>query len=161
MTIREIMLQDLELIDTIQRASYPEALHEDQELFRRILSQPNAICLIKQEANDIAGYIFGYPSNENRINFEHGPEPLSTEVKSLYLHDLCIHPAHQGKGLAKDLFNVFKKTAQKRSFERIMAIAIENALPFWQRQGFQTLSLNPYHGETAYMIRQDLKEDDL
>lgn len=154
MIICDIQEKHLEQINQIQRASYPPALYDDIELFRKIVNSLKSICLCLVDTNGddfaIRGYILGYPVRGDRQNFESGPEESGDNQAAddlqdtMYVHDLCIHPNFQRQGLGSQLLSTFEERVKNNS---VLAVAVLEALPYWEHHGYSIVSKSSYHGE--------------
>ena len=60
---------------------------------------------------------------------------LDDGIMTAYVHYLLVHPAHQGKGIGKEL--VGRVTEKYQSYLRIVLIAYDRETAFYQHCGFE------------------------
>lgn len=151
MRIRTITQQDLPEIDGVQRLGFPESMHEDMELFGRILDQDHSIGYALYSDDQISGYILGYSTDKSRTDFQAGPE-VCADPDMMYLHDLCVHPDFQGRGVGGQLFAAFKRQAKDSVYAGMIAMAIEGRLSHWEGLGFEAIAKSDYHGTRSTRV---------
>ncbi len=60
---------------------------------------------------------------------------LSDGELTAYFHYLVVHPAHQGRGIGREL--VARMTAHYRGCTRLVLVAYKEEVPFYERCGFR------------------------
>ena len=125
---------------------------EDRACFAdRLRLYPSGCQVLADESGVVAGYLVAYPWRLDAL-------PETPDV--LYLHDLALAHAARGGGHAKRGVHLAVQTARDAGLERIALIAVNDAAPFWARQGFETrhsakltTKLASYGSDAVYMIR--------
>ena len=110
---------------------YPEAV----EIFAERLRLYPAGCFVIEAGRDIAGYLLSHPWRAA------DPPPLNTllgvlpaDAGAYYLHDLALHPALRGTGVAGDILRHLWTTLHARHGAEL--VAVNGSVPFWRHCGF-------------------------
>lgn len=156
--MRRLTAQDIDAVLRVQLLAYPPALQEGSELFARILQNAPDFCFVAQDAadKDLAGYVFAYPAQGDRNDYEQGWRDPGPSPQALYIHDLCVHPDRQGRGLAQAMLAQTLGAAREAGLRELICVAIETAIPFWEKQGFARVRPHPYHHARADYMRRAL-----
>jgi ribosomal protein S18 acetylase RimI-like enzyme len=154
--ITSMNVSDLDRVNVMQHLSYPPGLHEDMTLFKKIILARGSLCLVGKIDEVVEGYVIGYPAIPTRDDFERGYQPLTGQETVMYLHDLCINPEKRGLYIARDLVQAFEEETRERGFEKILAVAIEDALPYWLKQNYRALEAYEYRGHPARRIEKNM-----
>lgn len=155
MTVRPLHDDDLAQVDAVQRAAYVAALHEDINLFRRILRAGGDFCFVHDDAGAIRAYVLAYPTDASRVEFASGPLEKDGG-DALYIHDLCVHPDARGRGIANDLLACVRRAAIDRGVAAMIGVAVQNSDGFWRRQGFAIGRDYQYRGEQGRVMTHAL-----
>ena len=149
---------DIDAVLRLQTLSYPPGLQEGAELFARILENAPSFCFAAQDAggSELAGYLFAYPAQADRNDYEQGWRDPGPSPQALYIHDLCVHPDRQGRGLAQAMLAEMPGAARAAGLSQLICVAIETAIPFWEKQGFERVRPHPYHHARADYMRRAL-----
>lgn len=134
--IRRAGTDDLPSIMRLQAQSYDPSLHEPVSLFENIISASPETCFAAECDGDMAGYLVTHPIPDGFGDFGHGPPPLSGSETTLYLHDMCVGPAHRGRGVGRLLFDALNAKLESEGFTQITAVAVQDSEPFWEKCGF-------------------------
>jgi ribosomal protein S18 acetylase RimI-like enzyme len=79
-----------------------------------------------------------------------------------FIHDVAVHPAQRGMGVAQLLVAAAFAHAAARGFPGIALVAVQNSRGFWERRGFRLVSeampavgavRRSYGSQAHYMIR--------
>ena len=135
---------------------------EDRACFAdRLRLYPSGCRVLANADGEVAGYLVAYPwrlDDAPALNARLDALPETPDV--LYLHDLALAHAARGGGHAKRGVHLAVQTARDAGLERIALIAVNDAAPFWARQGFETRhstnltrKLAGYGEDAVYMIR--------
>ncbi len=151
-TVRNMTLDDLPLIDKVQRAAFIEELWEDMSLFQDVLEGYAKSSFVAHKDGALLGYLLTYPSVIERDDFEGGWRDLCGHEDYLYVHDLCVHPDGRGLGIANLLLKDLEKFAEKNGFRKFAGIAVQDSISFWLKHGFTALKPYPYHGEPGTLM---------
>ena len=152
---------DLDGVVQVAAEAFPNH-PEDRACFAdRLRLYPAGCRVLANESGAVAGYLVAHPwglDDAPALNTRVVDLPEMSEV--LYLHDLALTHAAQGGGHAKRGLHLAVQTARDAGLERIALIAVNDAAPFWARQGFETRhskklteKLASYGEDAVYMIR--------
>lgn len=156
-SIRPMHAEDLPTVHAVQLSTFAPELHEEIELFVRIFKTSPESCFVGENSGGaMGGYLLSYPSRTDRDDFENGPRSLAGTEDALYIHDLCVGPALQGAGFGKALLGKARAFAESRNMKRLCGIAVGNAAPFWERQGFNMKRKCTYHDTPAIWMTLEL-----
>ena len=97
-----------------------------------------------------------HPDYIGRDNYEQ-KRPLDGSENALFIHDLCIDPEFQGKGIASASVEFIENFARSNNFNSIIGIAITEAQKFWVKHWFTMGHTHLYCGDDArVMIKSHL-----
>lgn len=128
---------DLAEILALQKLCYHEIEPESaQSMLSKILISPQT-CVTVRFYHQLQAYLLSLPAQlQHPPSLNEETTHLPTHANCLYLHDLAIHPQAQGTGLGQKLVRKFFQIAKEQKFKAACLIAIQNSVPFWQKQGF-------------------------
>ena len=152
---------DLDGVVRVASEAFPNH-PEDRACFAdRLRLYPSGCRVLANADGEVAGYLVAYPwrlDDAPALNARLDALPETPDV--LYLHDLALAHAARGGGHAKRGVHLAVQTARDAGLERIALIAVNDAAPFWARQGFETRhstnltrKLAGYGEDAVYMIR--------
>lgn len=158
---RPMIPGDLDGVVEVAAEAFPNH-PEDRACFADRLSLYPAGCRVLVGAEGaVAGYLVAYPwrlDDAPALNTRLGALPETPDV--LYLHDLALAHAARGGGHAKRGADLAVQIARDLGLAQIALIAVNDAAPFWARQGFETrrsatltTKLASYGSDAVYMIR--------
>lgn len=145
-------------IATVVHPSYPER----REVFAERLALFPDGCLVAVVDNAVVGYAVTHPAVVGK------PPGLDTllgalppEADCLYLHDVALLPAAQGRRLGEAAFQTIRGVAVCSGLALLALIATPSARPYWLRHGFAPLAydreleakLATYGDGLVYMTR--------
>lgn len=141
--IRAMQTSDLEQVMAVQVACYHPAYHEPLSVLQQRLHNSPQTAWVAVDAQGVAGYLVSYLSCWGKItplhhNFEHADQP-----DLLYIHDLAIDPRLGGQGVAARLIQTAVEAAQRQQLHGLGLVAVQDALRFWQRYGFDVVAQLP------------------
>lgn len=143
--IRRAQSCDLDAIMHIQAQAYGTDLLESREVMQSRLHMPDSISCVLENATTVQAYLLMYISQRGYISAFNAPfnpvQPASNISTCLYLHDIACAKNSQGKGYAQTLLQHATQLAHATHCQSLALVAVQNALPFWQKQGFQTQDL--------------------
>ena len=97
-----------------------------------ILDNENTPILVFTDPNDeVIGYCFC-------VIQQHIDNPILTDIKTLYIDDLCIDEKHRGKHIGKELYNAAVKLAKEKGCYNLTLnvwSCNESAIKFYESQG--------------------------
>ncbi len=135
--IRLIHAGDAASIQSIQTACYPPELRESsQSLLAKSALSPQS-CWLAENDHGAQGYLFTHPWHDDAPPaLNHPLDGLPNHANIFFLHDLAIHPASRGQGIAQALIRRALAWAQAENFRQSMLVAVQDSQAFWQRHGF-------------------------
>lgn len=140
MMIRLATRGDARRLVEIQRAVYGDPdLIESSELFGEIIDQ--RISYVALQGHTIIGFILVHATEKGRVHPLHtlhlhlpSPHKTTTSRRRCFIHDLTVHPDHQGRGVGPALYRHFRERhADVRDIE---LVAVNAKTGFWERFGF-------------------------
>ncbi|SEH95233.1 Predicted N-acetyltransferase YhbS [Rheinheimera pacifica] len=165
--IRLINEADLGAIVTIQDSCYAAELFEDAGLIRRRLaSQPQSCWLAEDSKGEVLAYLFSYPSRDNQVAPLGSSFGSYADAELLYLHDMAVSHNARGMRLAPQLLALAEQYAADLGFNRLALVAVQGSVPYWQKQGFEMVTLTEttalqalasYTGQNAVYMQKLLK----
>jgi ribosomal protein S18 acetylase RimI-like enzyme len=128
----------------IQDYCYTEIEPESREsLQAKILASPST-CLIAESSESAVGYLIAVPIIYPHLPTLNAPTfELPADADTLYIHDLAIHGAGRGKGVAQALVRASIDAAKRSGLSRACLVAIQNSQSFWEQFGFKTVAEPP------------------
>ena len=165
--IRALGLHDLPGLLAVQLACYGADFVESAEVFARRLASPANCSLALEQDGRIVGYLAAYRSALHKVTPLHGDFDTVEAPDTLYLHDLAVHPAHAGRGLAAALLAPLWQRARAEGLRHSALVAVQGAQGYWERHGYAVLALPDagqrqrlagYGGGAIYMVRLLQKE---
>lgn len=140
-TIRLMQAEDLTAVGCLQDSCYGEALFESHELLSQRLQQAPASCwLIESVGTGIQAYLFSYPSVSGAVTPLAAPFSCCKAPDCLYLHDMAVSPQARGLKLSSKLLQQAIEYAERLALPRLALVAVQDSVPYWQRQGFIVVS---------------------
>ncbi|MDX6749630.1 GNAT family N-acetyltransferase [Geminicoccaceae bacterium 1502E] len=134
-------LAAVEQIALVVHPDYPEDIAIPRE---RLALFPRGCRVAQNEAGEVIGYAVAHPGLQGT------PPPLDALLGTLppapdclYLHDVALLPAARGARLGAALVAELHELARDHRLPLLALVAVGNAAPYWQRQGFATLHPEP------------------
>lgn len=165
-TIRLITPADLPAVITIQDSCYSDALFEAPELLnQRVTAQPQSCWLAENNAKHVLAYLLSYPAMIGDIAPLGSPFKQVVNANTLYLHDMAVDNRARGLGLAQQLLQQALRFAAERGLTNLALVAVQGAVPYWQRYGFTAVAvtnkqglqaLHSYTGQQAVYMQKPL-----
>lgn len=155
--MRNATVADLPHLTRIQAACYPDVFLESAATFARKLAlSPDSHWLIERDGEAL-GYFLTHPwAGNTPPALDHAALALPDNADCHFLHDLALHPAARGQGLAPRLIEAALQWGQARGLKRTMLVAVQGSVPFWQRWGFARVGdASEYGDDAALMQRAD------
>lgn len=152
---------DLDGVVEVAREAFPNH-PEDRACFaNRLALHPAGCRVLADEAGPVAGYLVGYPWMMD------APPPLNVLLPALpeapevyYLHDLALASSARGGGHAARGAALALQAARDAGLSTVTLTAVNDAAPFWARQGFEprlspalAQKLAGYGEDAVYMTR--------
>ncbi|MHA3840941.1 GNAT family N-acetyltransferase [Sphingomonas aestuarii] len=158
---RAMTEHDLDRVVAVARIAFPDH-YEDRACFAERLALYPAGCRVLADDRDRAvGYGIAYPwvaGSMPPLNARIGTLPDAPAL--IYLHDLALSPDARGSGAAGGFVAWLVDHARDAGWPRIALVAVNDAAPFWARQGFAAVDspdlrakLATYGDDARYMVR--------
>ena len=151
---------DLDGVVAVARLAFPDHF-EDRACFAERLGLNPSGCFVLADGGTVKGYLVAYPwrlDTAPALNALIGEIPA--EADTLYLHDLALHPDARGGGWTRPVVDRLAEQARTQGWRSIALVAVNDAVPFWERQGFRTresdalrAKLASYGPDARYMVR--------
>lgn len=160
--VRPLQLADLDALMAIQRACYGEDFVEGREVFVCRLASSANCSLVAERGGELLAYLAAYWSVAGKVTPLHGDFDTSHEPNALYLHDMAVHPAHVGQGLAQRLLTQLWEQALRCGIQQSSLVSVQGSQDYWRRQGYaehglhnslQLQRLASYGSDAIYMQR--------
>jgi N-acetylglutamate synthase-like GNAT family acetyltransferase len=160
--LRTMRADDLPAILEIQRACYVPAMNEDGEILRARLTSAPDFSWVGERAGKVFAYLACYPSMLGKITQLGGNFHVPAAPDCLYFHDLAVQPGSAGGGYGAVLVTHALQAGWQRGLRQAALVCVQDALGFWQRQGFSECEAVPetartalatYPGKARYMAR--------
>ncbi|MFN4295356.1 MAG: GNAT family N-acetyltransferase [Brevundimonas sp.] len=161
LTWRPMTDADLDGVVQVAAEAFPDH-PEDRACFANRLDLYPAGCrVLVDESGLVAGYLVSYPwmlDAAPALNALLPALPKAPEV--YYLHDLALASGARGGGHAARGTALAVEAAKAAGLPAVSLTAVNNAAPFWTRQGFIVRSspalaakLSSYGPDAVYMVR--------
>lgn len=154
---------DLAGVLRVQLACYGEGFVEPAEVYRRRIASSAQCSLVAADASgEMLAYLAAYRSRLHSITPLHGDFGVVQAPDTLYLHDVAVHPAHAGQGLAGALLQAAWAQAAAWHPGYSALVAVQGAQAYWERHGYelcqqlppaQQQRLRGYGDEAVYMVQ--------
>jgi GNAT superfamily N-acetyltransferase len=134
---------DVPAMLAVQAQCYPPHMNESADvLLARWQACGDTAWVACDAQGQVAAYLVGYWSRWGKVSplgqaFAHSLDP---EV--LYLHDLAIGRSLRGQGAAQALLAVAQQVCADRGMQGMTLVSVNGSQPFWQRMGWQVLTLD-------------------
>ena len=156
--IRHALPGDLDVLTTIEAASYPPAEGASKKSIRERLAHfSDCFWLLENEEREIVAFINGMLTNKTDLTdemYDH-PELHRENGRWLMIFSVVTHPRYRGQGYAsRGMERVIEDMrGQKRS--GIVLTCKEGLLPFYARFGFvnEGISASTHGDVTWYQVR--------
>ena len=121
---RKLKLRDLNVIEQIERTSYPTPW--SRSMFAGELAKPSSICLgaVDVEKEEIVGYLI-----------------ISRYVDAWHVMNIAVAPEYRRRGIARSLMErLFEVTARdaRRGYTLEVRVSNEAAIRLYEELGFKT-----------------------
>lgn len=153
--IREMLQADLAGVYAVQLSAFPPNFLEPVSMFEEILHHYDEVSYVAEYDRKVVGYILGHPADDDRDDFDKGSWDVRGDEECLYLHDLCLKPDYQGKGIAKMLYDKAEARARSLGFKKLIGISVQDTESFWTKMGFNMERPYSYNGEPGtFMVKE-------
>jgi ribosomal protein S18 acetylase RimI-like enzyme len=150
--------QDLPDVVQIQSRAHAKNLHESTDVFKHKLSIFKEGCFVAQCNFCICGYLFSHPWITECAVPLNSVYSLPDFCNTFYIHDCCVDPAFQKKGIGLQLFTESKKIACTYNYRSLQLISINGMQKYWMKMGFTTVdsALTAHYGSNACLMHASI-----
>lgn len=135
--IRRLGGEDLPGLLAVQRACYGEGFLESADVFARRLASTVNCSLVAGAPGAVQAYLAAYRSVRGKVTPLHGDfEVPAGAPDTLYLHDMAVHPACAGQGLAGALLQAAWNEARAAGLRHTALVSVQGSRAYWERQGY-------------------------
>ena len=163
MNLRTMKPRDLAQLDRLQRIAYGEYFLESTDVILDKIQVASQSCFVLEDTVDNNDVLRAYTISHPYHNQQVPPldQPLNPEYctpsTNWYLHDLALDVGVRGQGIAQQLLDQVFIFARNQHCQSIALVAVQNSVPFWQKQGFAVTQPQPnvasYGADARYMQR--------
>lgn len=140
--IRRFVESDVPAALTIQAASFPAFLLEDEPAFASRVRLASSCCFVAMQGATMAGYVLahGWPTGS--------PPPVgavladSPRTDVLFIHDLAVSPSARGLSAGRELVEAAFMCAARQGLRQAELIAVEGAATYWRAMGFSEVEIS-------------------
>jgi len=143
LVIRSLERADLPAALTIQKASYPAFLIEEETAFASRLDLPSSYSLAATWDGVLVAYLLAHGWRAQ------SPPPVGAVLRApeqsevLFIHDLAVSPAARGSGAGRRLVEHAFQLAAADGLNVAELIAVEGAAAYWRTLGFAVTEASP------------------
>jgi len=139
--VRPLQPADLGALMDIQLACYGVDYAESASVFARRLESPAQCSLAVERGGVVLAYLAAYWSAAGKVTPLHGDFEACDPPQVLYLHDMAVHPAHAGQGLAGRLLAPLWAQARARGIRASSLVSVRGTQDYWRRHGYRPQAL--------------------
>lgn len=152
---------DIDAVVTVAAAAFPDHFEARGCFEERLALNPRGCLVLAEPDGPAQGYLIAYPwpvDSAPPLNGRLATLPPSAAV--LYLHDLALLPTARGGGHARTGVSRVAALARADGWPTIALVAVNDAVTFWEGQGFVVRDTPALHDKLAgygpdarYMVR--------
>lgn len=160
--VRSMRAEDIASMLEIQSCCYDETKLESEQSFLAKLKASPTSCFVALVPGGLAGYLVAVPAEAGCPPPLNGPSySVPPTADALYLHDLAVHPAARGAGVAVALIEAYFQAIEQLKAQFACLTAVNDSTSFWERYGFRVVvptgpafgHMETYGEEARYMSR--------
>lgn len=154
---------DLFRIRQIQALGYDDLPPDRYGALRSRLKAPGSVCAVVQRGRTVLGHVQALPWPTGHVlRLDERIQGVPPGADSLFVYEIAVHPAVQGRGLARRLMDHVERSARQRGLRALGLVAYGDAAAYWQRLGFEPHPLRDaaaqealasYGGQGQYLAR--------
>ena len=152
---------DIDAVVEVARVSFPDHFKDRACFQNRLALYPRGCFVLADGDAPAQGYLIAYPWRaESAPPLNTVIEGLPAEPALIYLHDLALHPEARGGGVTGGVVERLAEQATEDGWPAIALVAVNDAVGFWVRHGFQPREvvgmeekLASYGADARYMVR--------
>lgn len=134
--VRLIQTEDWQEVDRIQRSAFSADAVEDIATIQRLGELSPETCFLAVRGEPL-GYLIAHPWAADDL------PPLNTMLAAIpessatfFIHDLALHPAARGQGVAQALLGAAFAKARSLGLRDASLLSIQGSSGFWRKAGF-------------------------
>ncbi|WFD10180.1 GNAT family N-acetyltransferase [Tepidibacter hydrothermalis] len=138
MIIRDVSIEDLDSISSIEADCFPKAEAAAKEVFKERISVFPEGFLAGEIDGKIIGFINGGLTDSNSIKdeFFESMDFHNPNGKNMVIFGLDVHPNHQKKGYATELMNQFISICRDKNISNIILTCKEHLIKYYEQFGY-------------------------
>lgn len=155
---------DLSRIRHIQSLGYADLPPDRFQALRSRLKAGGSACVVAQVRRTVVGHVQALPWPTGHVlRLDERIEAPPPDADSLFVYEVAVDPAVQGRGLARRLMAHVHDEARRRGLDRLGLVAYGQAAAYWRRLGFRPHPLRDeaarealatYGGQGQYLIKR-------
>lgn len=162
MSISTITENSWDAIMKIQAEAYTDIVPEEVSILKsKWLASPETCAVYVDDEHKILGYLLAHPW-ESEVPPKLYEKTQVINSSTLFLHDLALVNAAQGKKIAKQLIENLIVYAKGQHFSKILLVSVQNSNVFWGKFGFvytPSKIICPSYGDDAQLMVLALKTE--
>lgn len=167
-TIQPMRAHDLPDVIALQHLGFDAELLESGDVMRQRFARFGEHFLVAMLGSTLVGYAYCFPWKLGEVPAHNTPFPAQLATPdSMYLQDICLHPAQRGQGLAQELLQRVMQQAHHQGFDQLSLVAVAQTADYWDRRGFAPLGniapamqhyVNAHYGAGARLMVRNIAE---
>jgi GNAT superfamily N-acetyltransferase len=159
---RAMTAADLDAVALIAAVGFPDHFEGRDCFENRLALNPAGCFVLAGEDGEPHGYLVAYPWTADAAPALNTLIPAIPDAAAvMYLHDLAIDPSVRGGGWSRPIVERLAKDACAAGWTALTLVAVNDAVPFWERHGFVVADppgmadkLAGYGPDARYMVRR-------
>ena len=136
--IRPLLVADLAQVTRIQEECYRDELIESADSFAAKISARPSFCFIAEQHGVAQAYVVALPWIFGKtLELDSASYVAPANADCIYIHDVAVCPAARSSGVAGLLLDTVLDAAGKSNFNQVCLVAVQGAMLYWQRHGFE------------------------
>ena len=149
--LRRLTDDDIPRILEIQAAAYAPHLLETGEVFAAKIAAHSPYCLGHEDDDgSLSGYAIALPMATTSSVGLHETDPRAVTLPGaapiLYVHDMAVDPSAHARGTGRTMLRGLELVGRENGQSVIELVAIESAVSFWERHGFDPTDDEVFEG---------------
>lgn len=94
-------------------------------------------CWLFSSNNEVCAYLLAHAWHSDSPPKLYQSAPALPNGDILFIHDLAVSKTKTGKGIGHMMVTHLLNSARTRNFRKVLLVAVQNSVPFWQKLGFE------------------------
>lgn len=149
-----MLKNDLYQVIEVQKKTFGTELCESYEVFLNRFELFGQFFKVASFNDLVQGYMICFPwkLGESPVNNQKFPDTLPF-FDCFYLHDIALLESLRGQGIAQELLNQAKSSAQGLGMSSLSLVSVEQSGDYWDRRGFLPIeNLSPKKQEFIKIV---------